>query len=353
MFSRTKKAYCAAGVSILLAVSLAFPFAGVMSAYADDLSDAQAALEEASAQLDAITAEYEELQKEIEELDEQISATTKKVQEAQAAMLEGQELLGEAVLAEYKSDGGFSLVNIILSSSDISDLVTNMTYYVAIQEDQAEMIAEQRELNEQFNEILDELNEQRDAQQEKLDEAEEKKTEAEAVVSEASAKVTSETELAALRAQAEQMDQADDDEEQEISSNWNTNTERVAASDSSSSSSSDSTNTSNGWKSGLASAYGGSSDPGVSNPAYTANGSICNDSSMGVAIPMSWSNYRSYFGRAIEISYGGKTVVATINDCGSLGGGARALDLQPGVFKALGFSTCQAWGVRTVSYRIL
>ena len=36
-----------------------------------------------------------------------------------------------------------------------------------------------------------------------------------------------------------------------------------------------------------------------------------------------------------------------------MGGGSRALDLQPGVFKAFGFSTCQAWGVRTVSYRFL
>ena len=74
---------------------------------------------------------------------------------------------------------------------------------------------------------------------------------------------------------------------------------------------------------------------------------------MGVASPMSWPNYRSYLGHAVEIKYGGKTVVATINDCGNMGGGSRALDLQPGVFKAFGFSTCQAWGVRTVSYRIL
>ena len=36
-----------------------------------------------------------------------------------------------------------------------------------------------------------------------------------------------------------------------------------------------------------------------------------------------------------------------------MGGGSRALDLQPGVFKAFGFNTCQAWGVRTVSYRFL
>jgi hypothetical protein len=36
-----------------------------------------------------------------------------------------------------------------------------------------------------------------------------------------------------------------------------------------------------------------------------------------------------------------------------MGGGARALDLQPGVFKAFGFSTCDDWGVREVQYRFL
>ena len=74
---------------------------------------------------------------------------------------------------------------------------------------------------------------------------------------------------------------------------------------------------------------------------------------MGVAVPMSMPNYRSYFGRSVEISYGGRTVVAVVNDCGGLGGGSRALDLQPGVWRALGASSCFDWGVRTVSYRFL
>ena len=357
-------------MSILLILTMALPY-GVTAAYADEVSDAQATLDAASSQLDAISAEYNELQSQINDLDAEIATTTQKVQEAQQAMLEGQEVLGQAVLAEYKSDGGLSLVNIVLSSSNISDLVTNMTYYAAIQEDQAAIIEEQRQLNETFNDALGELNTQRDSQQEVLDQAEQKKTEAEKVVSDASAQL-SEAQAAQLQAQAAAMEQQEQAAEQEVSPNWNTDTERPAASggntdnsNSGSNSGGNSGNTGNsggssgggsssaGWHTGLASAYGGSSDPSVSNPAYTANGSICNDSSMGVAIPMAWSNYRSYFGRAVEISYGGKTIVATINDCGGLGGGARSLDLQPGVFKAFGFSTCQAWGVRTVSYRIL
>ena len=36
-----------------------------------------------------------------------------------------------------------------------------------------------------------------------------------------------------------------------------------------------------------------------------------------------------------------------------MGGGSRVLDLQPGVWKAFGFSSCNDWGLRTVSYRFL
>ena len=38
---------------------------------------------------------------------------------------------------------------------------------------------------------------------------------------------------------------------------------------------------------------------------------------------------------------------------GGMGGGSRSLDLQPGVWKAFGYSSCDDWGLRTVSYRIL
>ena len=55
----------------------------------------------------------------------------------------------------------------------------------------------------------------------------------------------------------------------------------------------------------------------------------------------------------VQISYDGMTVYAVINDCGGMGGGSRSLDLQPGVWKAFGYSSCDDWGLRTVSYRIL
>ena len=105
-----------------------------------------------------------------------------------------------------------------------------------------------------------------------------------------------------------------------------------------------------GWSTGIASAYGGSSDP--TSGSYSATGALVNDYSMGVAIPLAWGR-RDLLGHKVLISYNGKTVTAVINDLGGMGGGARSLDLQPGVFKALGFNTANSWGIRSVSYQIL
>ena len=100
-------------------------------------------------------------------------------------------------------------------------------------------------------------------------------------------------------------------------------------------------------------AYGGSSDPYTPNPGITATGAVCDDWSMGVAVPMSLPNYRSYFR-----PHGGDIVRRHDGVRGRQrlrvhGGGSRVLDLQPGVFKAFGFGDCYAWGLRTVNYRFL
>ena len=95
---------------------------------------------------------------------------------------------------------------------------------------------------------------------------------------------------------------------------------------------------------GIAGAYGGSGN------TRTATGEIVNDSSMGVAIPISWPNYHMYLGKTILIFYGGWAVSATINDVGVLSG--RNLDLQPGVVRSFGF-TCAEWGNRSIQYCII
>ena len=109
-----------------------------------------------------------------------------------------------------------------------------------------------------------------------------------------------------------------------------------------------------GWKVGTASAYGAAAgDAYIADNLGTATGEAVTATSMGVAIPMAWSNFRSYFGKTVMIEYNGKVVTAKRNDCGGMGNGSRALDLQPGVIRAFGFTSCDDWGLRQVKYKIL
>ena len=354
-------------------------FACATPAYADEVSDAQNALSAAEARMSQIASEHEALVKQAEELQEQIDEATQGVMDAQAAAQAGRDKLGIYATQEYKT-GGISLIKVLLESQSISDLVNNMQYFDAIQEDQARQIAEQKQLEATFNEALDDLNKKKDEQVKAISDAEAKQTEAQQVVAQATAHLSDaqasaeaarlaelQKQAEALKAQQEAQSQTEQSSAEEstgaaekaeesgnsaASNSGNQSSSGSSnSSNSSSSNNSNSSNTSSGWQSGVVSAYGSTSDGTLG--AHTATGAIVSESSMGVAVPMSMPNYRSYFGRSVEISYGGRTVVAVVNDCGGLGGGSRALDLQPGVWKALGASSCFDWGVRTVSYRFL
>ena len=354
-------------------------FACATPAYADEVSDAQNALSAAEARMSQIASEHEALVKQAEELQDQIDEATQGVMDAQAAAQAGRNKLGVYATQEYKT-GGISLIKVLLESQSISDLVNNMQYFDAIQEDQARQIAEQKQLEATFNDALDDLNKKKDEQVKAISDAEAKQTEAQQVVAQATAHLSDaqaaaeaarlaelQKQAEALKAQQEAQSQteqssaeestgaAEKAEESGNSAASNSGNQSSSGSsnnsNSSSSNNSNSSNTSSGWQSGVVSAYGSTSDGTLG--AHTATGAIVSESSMGVAVPMSMPNYRSYFGRSVEISYGGRTVVAVVNDCGGLGGGSRALDLQPGVWKALGASSCFDWGVRTVSYRFL
>ena len=110
-------------------------------------------------------------------------------------------------------------------------------------------------------------------------------------------------------------------------------------------------NDSGDWIECLASAYtiADNTPPGSTS---TASGIPLDESVPTVALPVSMNPAR-FYGSKIQIAYGDMTVVATITDCGGLAGGARGLDLTPAVFRAFGFSTADAWGVRSVRYRFL
>lgn len=363
-------------LSLAMACSL---FAPARPAWAVDVETARTSLDAAERQMQEIVAEHDELVQQVEQSQQQIDETTDLAVEAQTAMLEGRETLGDMAASEYRNDSLGALMTMVFSSQSLEEFLRNIDYATAIMESASEEIKAQKERKEAFESAIGDLNRQRDEQQTRLDAVQQKKDEAQKVVDQAnSVLVDAQSEeaqrLQALAEQAAQLETQKQTDQAQISDEWNTSdrddssssaAEEPQASGGSSVQGSPSSNSSSqtgqsggsqdvsGWSAGAASAYGGSSDPNTPNPGTTATGAVCDDNSMGVAIPSSWPNYSSYLGRTVEISYGGATVIATVNDVGSMGGGSRSLDLQPGVFKALGFSTCQDWGVRTVSYRFL
>lgn len=359
-------------------------------AHGSEVDEALLLLNAAESQMAHINEEYETLSGRIDEIQQQIDETAAGIVEAQQAVLDGQKALTLAATNEYKSSTTSMWLSVLLGSQSLSDFIRNIEYYDAVMNHQATAVAEHQQKVEAFQESAASLDALKDEEVASLERLEEMRTEAQQVVENAeknfeNAKAEEAARVEALRVQAallsEQANQNAGNQEQqgssdsadvnadsslETSGNETTNGEEVSddfydddqsisqivTDDSGSAEIVEDApvDQSSGWCSGWATAYGAT---GIFNGAPTAGGGICNDESMGVAIPMSWPNYSSYYGRTVEISYGGRTVYATINDCGEMAGGAVSLDLQPGVYKALGYATEYEWGKREVSYRIL
>lgn len=349
------------GSYALMSVALAFSMSVFAAVPSYAVTEHEAILDAAQQRLDQISTEYEALSSEINEMQSQIDDLAVQVLDAQQAMMDGRAALGSTVLYEYRGGSISTILGVLMGSADISELTRNVGYVNQIMDYQAEEINTQKELKEQFTKVSDELTVQKDQQDAKLEELATKREEATAVVEEASAQVEADNaRIEQMRKQADQFIWGGVKEEPAPEP------EQPASSSSSSSSGNGSGNSGggsasaapgdlSGYRSVVASAYGGSSDPSTGAVATTATGAICNDSSMGVAIPLSWSNRASYYGKTVEIVYNGRLVYATINDCGNMDKYGCELDLQPGVWKALDPSctTCNQWGHRNVKYRVL
>ncbi|WP_246599789.1 coiled-coil domain-containing protein [Gordonibacter massiliensis (ex Traore et al. 2017)] len=331
------------------------------------VEEAQGALDGAESQMQGISADHAALAQEVADLQQRIDETTAQAMAAQQELIEGRSALGKAAAYEYRGGSAQSLVSVLLDSQDFDEFVRNLFYLSAVMRYQSDEIAAQKERSERFDALIEDLNAQKDEQDKKLAELEEKKAEAEQTVTAASSQLQgAQSEYASvieeLQRKAEEAEAQGGVSEPVAVEESNTNTMRPGDQvqqpepDPTPSPTPDPEPTPDpgiGWSTGVASAYGGSTDPYTPNPGTTATGDTCDDWSMGVAVPMAWPRYWQYYGRTVEISYMGMTVLATVNDCGYMGGGSRSLDLQPGVWKAFGFSSCNDWGLRTVNYRFL
>lgn len=128
-------------------------------AFADtqtDLADAQARLAAAQAELDAIANEYEALSieqshtlDEMEEVESQIDKLSRRIARTEKELASKQEELSHTVSEEYK-DGNTGVVDLLLRSGSVEDLISNFYYYEKITTQQADLIQDVKDTRESF-----------------------------------------------------------------------------------------------------------------------------------------------------------------------------------------------------------
>lgn len=365
--AKVQKGVTASVLAALLALStfLVFPLDGaVPAARADEVADAQAVLKEATAKLEELQKECDELNATVERLQSQIDATADSALELQETLTLGRNSLGQIANYEYRMGSFDTMVGIFLGATSFQEFTRNMDYLNLLARNQAAELTEQTARKQQYDSTMSLLGAQKDTQEDAMEDLEAKKAEAEKVVAEATAKLQDAEAAQALRTQA-----------QAIANTGSTGSPSAGGSSAPAESGAPSGGSSGGSGDGGGSSSGGGSGGGggasapstagwqtggatAYNPtgAATATGAPCTWDSMGVAVCMSMPNYRSYYGRMVEISYNGRSVVATVNDCGGFGAHPwpeTMFDLQPGVWKQLGYSSAVQWGRRTISYRFL
>lgn len=280
-----------------------------LEAAEEELHDSQASLGETEASVQAIQARIDKL--------------TEQIRQEQDKLGDNTRVLSHTIRSWYKSGYDPSLTTALLSADSVDELIANAQYAAISQSRLTQLVKDIRQAQDMLQEEYTTVSADKDEQEHLREELQKRVDEEQQTVDELE----------------EQLSQEQAKEKYRSLEGSNATTFATESTD--------------GWRTGVASAYGGWSDPSTGAVSSTATGAVCDDWSMGVAVPMAWPDYRSYFNRSVEISYNGQSVIAVVNDCGYMGGGARSLDLQPGVFKAFGFSDCDSWGLRQVSYRFL
>lgn len=328
----SRRAMCMGLAGSLLICTMLVPHS---PAYADTASDLAATQEAISSK----RSELETTQANIDRLQGEIDAKAAEISQKQESYRNSARSLAQALRNNYKDTHASMspLLDAMMSSRTIDEFTIRTQYARTVTNELSCLTSDTKRLNSELEREYADISAKKDEQSQLAESLQHDVAELESEEAELEAQASAERKAAEERPAASEDSSEGEREEPD---------DRPVAS-------TFATESTDGWRTGVASAYGGWSDPSTGAVCSTATGAVCDDWSMGVAVPMAWSGYRSYFNRSVEISYNGQSVIATVNDCGYMGGGSRALDLQPGVFKAFGFSTCDAWGLRTVSYRFL
>lgn len=344
---RTKaRAAVVAGLATALLCSSALAPASAYAVTADEL---QSKVDEATQAYSDATAKVNELQGKIDE-------SQAKIDEVNAKLPEQREKAEQSLSSMYKMQQGTpGLVSLLLSSDTFADFFTAYQYLNAVQRANTDAVTELAQMESDLQNAQETLQAAKQEASTQQQQAQDSLTEAQTALDELNQQIAQQQAEEAAKAQQQAEEAA---KAQAATSSQQPETSSSASTPSSSSSSASTPSNpsatdgseveSDGeWMIGMASAYSIDNNTGGN---ATASGDELTDDSMSVAVPLS---QRYLLGRSVQIRYNGKTITAVVNDVGGFASYGRVLDLAGGCWKAFGFSSPSAWGVRAVQYRFL
>ena len=309
-------------------------------------------------QVNSAATTYQQATDRVNELNEQISEMADEILDFEQNKLpEQQQKASDAAANLYKLHvASPNVMSMLLNSASLGDLITQGKYLTTIQDDNTAELERLNAMHEELEAKMEELSSAKDEAEQEQQKASDALTSAQSApaqmaaraqredAAEAEAARTAAAEAAATTAQMQQQGSVSNSNGSSQGSNAGSAGSAGSGSStqqpSGTGGSSSGTTSTSSWKSGVASYYGiGDGFMG----GTTASGAIVTESSMGVAmlnVPL---------GTYVEISYGGRSVIAVVNDRGPYVHG-RVIDMQPAVARALGFLSV---GVGTVQYRFL
>ena len=339
---------CVAGLTAVLVGGSCLGVAPC-SAYAAT-AQTEAELAALTQQVNSAATTYQQATDRVNELNEQISEMADEILDFEQNKLpEQQQKASDAAANLYKLQvASPNVMSMLLNSASLGDLITQGKYLTTIQDDNTAELECLNAMHEELESKMEELSSAKDEAEQEQQKASEALASAQSAQAQMAARAQSEDaaeaeaarkaaeEAAATTAQMQQQGSGSNGSNQDGNAGSSSSTQQPSGSGSASSG----TVSTSGWRSGVASYYGiGDGFMG----GTTASGAIVTESSMGVAmlnVPL---------GTYVEISYGGRSVIAVVNDRGPYVHG-RVIDMQPAVARALGFLSV---GVGTVQYRVL
>lgn len=323
-------------------------------------SETLAELNRLQGQLSSASSTYSEATSNAAELNAQVAEIADEILHIEQDLLPArQQRAADAASDLYKthsSNGG--TISLLLNAESFADFINLSKYLGTVQDANVSALNELNKLEDELNGKLDELGRAKDQADAELARASEAYAQAQSAAAKVQAKANAEdaaeAEIARKAAEQAAQLQAQQDAQQNAAnpngesttqpenggSGNSNNSNGSGDSGNSGSSNSGSSESTGGWLTGVASYYGiGDGFMG----GTTASGEKVTETSMGIAmlnVPL---------GTRVEIRYGGRSVIAYVNDRGPYAHG-RVIDMQPAVARALNFVSV---GVGTVQYRFL